>query len=313
MSLVALISSIYCLADFSQQEEQQLENLPEFNEMIVSLNAERPSSGNYLVSISLKVADIWTDYFLYARWGSSGQNSFKNESTDSYVKIDQDTVEVLKDKRATGFRVKIVGDGVADRKIYSVFVYTNANRLLGAKDISLEKCSISIPVPGLSQIASHHPEMNRICSPTSTTAVIRYLTQSTQLKVADFAKMCLDSGFNIYGNWVFNIAAASAILGKEWRCWVERLSGFNHLFSYLQKGLPVVTSIRGPIPGSAGPYKEGHLVVVRGFDAEQNRVLCMDPAFPSDEETLISYHLPDFIEAWKRRGFIAYIFDKSNE
>jgi hypothetical protein len=36
----------------------------------------------------------------------------------------------------------------------------------------------------------------------------------------------------------------------------------------------------------------------------------MDPAFATNEETVISYPLQDFTEAWGRRGFISYIFEK---
>ena len=64
-----------------------------------------------------------------------------------------------------------------------------------------------------------------------------------------------------------------------------------------------------PLQGSALPYTQGHLMVVIGFDAVNERVLCMDPAFPTNKETLTSYPLQDFIVAWSRRGFIAYIFE----
>jgi hypothetical protein len=71
---------------------------------------------------------------------------------------------------------------------------------------------------------------------------------------------------------------------------------------------PVIASVRGPLPGSALPYAKGHLLVVTGFDAETQNVLCMDPAFPSDAATQTAYPIADFVAAWNRRGNIAYIF-----
>jgi hypothetical protein len=34
----------------------------------------------------------------------------------------------------------------------------------------------------------------------------------------------------------------------------------------------------------------------------------MDPAFPADHQTHVRYPLPEFLEAWNRRGRVAYIF-----
>jgi hypothetical protein len=88
---------------------------------------------------------------------------------------------------------------------------------------------------------------------------------------------------------------------------VERLLDFEALYQQLDRGVPVIVSVRGPLPGSASPYAKGHLLVVRGYDASSQKVLCMDPAFPADEKTLVSYELSDFIQAWDRRGNLAYI------
>jgi len=34
----------------------------------------------------------------------------------------------------------------------------------------------------------------------------------------------------------------------------------------------------------------------------------MDPAFNTDEETLVQYDLEDFVNAWRRREGVAYLF-----
>jgi hypothetical protein len=108
-----------------------------------------------------------------------------------------------------------------------------------------------------------------------------------------------------------NVAEASHHLGNQWMCWVERLNGFQDIYDRLIQNTPVIVSVRGPLPGSAQPYAKGHLLVVKGYDPSEKKVLCMDPAFPDEKSTLISYDLEDFITAWQRRGKIAYLFSAS--
>jgi hypothetical protein len=103
-----------------------------------------------------------------------------------------------------------------------------------------------------------------------------------------------DQTFDIYGNWVFNTAAT-----EKFR--VTRLASFEELYTHL----PAVVSVQGPLEGAPLPYLSGHLLVVRGWEA--GRVLVMDPAFPTHEETLTSYPIESFLAAWDRRRRLAYI------
>ncbi len=70
----------------------------------------------------------------------------------------------------------------------------------------------------------------------------------------------------------------------------------------------MIVSVRGPLINSATPYARGHLLVVIGFNPEKGEVICMDPAFPTDEKTHVRYPLADFLQAWERRGNLAYLF-----
>ena len=91
----------------------------------------------------------------------------------------------------------------------------------------------------------------------------------------------------------------------------ERLNGFDQIHQRLIQGTPIIVSVRGPLHGSALSYSAGHLMVVIGYDSLNQKVICMDPAFPSDDQTHVSYDLSNFIEAWSRRGKVAYIFSKN--
>jgi hypothetical protein len=287
-------------------EEWIEENIAPFDELMISWNSLRPCSGKYLFYVSVKT-DEWSEWLLYADWGSEGQSSFQTSVLDGSVRVYQDALEVLHGKKATGFQIKVASVGSALLKdIRAVHVYTNSDRTQDSKFV-IDRSPIHLSVKGLSQMVLNHPRCKDLCSPTSTTAVVRYLLNQ-DLDPVQFAQNSWDRGFNIYGNWVFNVAQASSILGSSWNCWVERLSGFHAIHHYLDQGMPVIVSVRGPLKKSAQPYSSGHLIVVIGCDEDKNQVYCMDPAFASDSQTYVCYDLTDFIQAWNRKGRIAYVF-----
>lgn len=291
------------------KKEWKEENLPLFDELILSWNGKRPIDGKHLFYIRVKIHE-WSPWLLYASWGSDNQSSFLSTTPDSPVRVYQDTFEIMEEKKATAFEIKIIQEGAAALDdIRHLHVYTNSDQNQEEEMISYS-APVTLQLKGLSQIAINHPRNKDLCSPTSTTAVIRYLLNNPKLDPEIFAQQAWDNGFDIYGNWVLNIAQASAELGPEWNCWVERLNGLNAIIRRLHKGTPVIVSVRGPLNGSALNYSAGHLMVVIGYDPFQQKVICMDPAFPFNAETVVSYDRLDFVQAWKRRGKIAYIFNK---
>lgn len=287
--------------------EWREESLAPFDELILSWNGKRPEQGNLLFYVRVKTDD-WSPWLLYAAWGAEGQSSFEESSEAGNVKTFQDAIEVLNNKKATAFAVKIASEGNASlSNLHALHAYTNGQSEKPTQ-VLLDHKPVHLKVPGLSQIALQHQRCRDMCSPTSTTAVVRYLSNQKDIDPLIFAKQSMDHGFDIYGNWVFNVAQASCELGSKWNCWVERLKGFDDVYSQLLQGNPVVVSVRGPLKGSAALYAKGHLMAVIGYQPLENKVTCMDPAFPSDQETMVEYDLEDFMLAWNRRGKIAYVF-----
>lgn len=299
----------YMMHHVKPDKEWKEENLPPFDELILSWNGIRPIEGKHFFYIRVKIHE-WSSWFLYAVWGKDNQSCFLTSAPDAHIRIYQDTLEVLEGKKATAFEIKIVQEGNASLdNIRHLHVYTNSDQDQ-EKPMIAHHTAIKLPVSGLSQIEINHPRNKDFCSPTSTTAVIRYLLHHSTLDPLDFSQHAWDSGFDIYGNWILNVAQASLELGDEWTCWVERLSGFDAVIQKLHKGTPVIASVRGPLKGSAFPYSTGHLLVIIGYDPEQQKVICMDPAFPTNYQTEVCYDQLDFFHAWSRRGNIAYIFNK---
>lgn len=280
---------------FQKAEEVLQENIPPFNEMIISWNGERLVENKIFARVKL---EEWSPWFLYGTWGSASQASYQRK--EGFVEVDQDVFQVIGGKKATGFHIKM------DHPL-RLHVYTNGTAQPTAQNFDK---SIFLKVPGLSQIALNHPRSTSLCSPASLTALIRYLSKK-DVGPIEIAEKVWDQGFDIFGNWVFNVAEGWTHLGPSWNAWVERLNGFSDIYRRLTSGTPVIVSVRGPLTGSAGAYERGHLIVVSGFDPKTQEVHCMDPAFATDDETHVRYQLEHFRGAWERRGKIAYIFEKT--
>jgi hypothetical protein len=283
-------------------------NTKPFDELLLSWNAHRPLQGHYVILSSISFQNKWSPWLLYAVWGAQDQFSFHDTTPHAPVHSFQDQVEMLENKTASGFRIRIEACGGATLDhFYHLYacISTQSNKPIWAKP---HDSFPPLTVPGLSQLCLNHPRAKSFCSPTSTTSVIQYILGHTRPNPLDFAKNVYDAGFDIYGNWSFNVAQAFVELGAQWQCYYARTEGFSTICQYLKKNLPVVVSIKGTLTGSPLPYSNGHLIVIRGYEANTHQVLCMDPAFPSNEQTMISYQWEEFMQAWKSRNHLGYFF-----
>jgi hypothetical protein len=279
-----------------------------FDELIVSWDASRPENGQYLIQISL-FTNKWSPWLDYASWSALDQHTFKQTLPDANLQVFQDAAEVLNGNKATGFKVQVLAkDGASLINFRALHACASDMKSQDVNSHAYADVLIDLEVPGLSQMALQDKRNNRLCSPTSACAVVRYLSKNSNLSAIDFANNVWDSNFDIFGNWILNTAQASQELGEGWHCFVARFNSFNQIIDQLKNGYPVVVSVKGPLPGSALPYESGHLLVVKGFDSKEQTVLCMDPAFPTDASTIVKYHLEDFLNAWKRRKGTAYVF-----
>jgi hypothetical protein len=286
------------------------ENVPCFDELMLSFNGTRPEEGDFEFYISVK-DQTWSEELLYTTWGQSGQKSYDKRSTAYPCHVYQDGFNVLEGKKAKGFKIRVSSKQGTLQSLSSLHVYTNSDFTLKEKPCTLPGMS-TLNISGLSQMMLNHTRNQHLCSPTSTTAAIRYLTRDERLDPVFFADHILDEGFNIYGNWVFAVAEASTYLGSSWYAYVDRLNGFEKIVHQIQNEIPVVVSITGPLIGGALPYLKGHLMVVIGYDEAHQQVMCMDPAFQTKEQALTTYPLKDFMQAWNRKGRVAYIFSRIN-
>lgn len=283
-----------------------------FDELIVSWNARRPERGYYALSVRVFFEERWSPWLLYATWGVDSQKTYCSSLEGFPVSVDQDLFLIGEGHKASRFQVRVEAkEGASLSHFVALHAFITDRSSLKQAPCTKVKESLYLPVRGISQMAINSIYYNRICSPTSTTAVIRYLQQDNSLDPLQFAYQVRDQENDIFGNWVLNTAQAFHELQGRWFVWAERLENFDRVYESLKAGAPVVISVRGPLPGSACDYTDGHLMAIIGYDAEKKEVLCMDPAFLGREASCARYALNDLLTAWARRGNIAYLFSSS--
>lgn len=286
----------------------ELSELPAFNQLIFSWNALRPKKGYFRFYVQVKTCKGgWSDSYKMLEWGNGVQKSYlhKHEHKPSFYHV---RLEMPKKKFADAFRIIVEaheGAILQDLKM----VHVSLSELGSFKPEMHQKIdfkSVYIKnVPKISQMAIRHEDNWRICSPTSLAMLLGYLKKD-YVHPLDVAKKSYDNGLAVYGSWPFNTAHAFELAPAQFFK-VERLTSFQHLYTLLQQGSPVVVSIRGYIPGAAKVYENGHLILVVGWDKRTKSVIVHDPAFDKHKKVLRKYPIKDFLKAWERSHRLAYV------
>jgi hypothetical protein len=110
------------------------------------------------------------------------------------------------------------------------------------------------------------------------------------------------------GNWPFNTAYASAFGLKAS---VNRFSSLGQVEHWISRGVPVIVNLSwgsGQLDGAPIPTSNGHLLVIRGFHSDGERIIVNDPAADSNSGVKRLYNRQQFADAWFRdSGGIAYL------
>lgn len=308
---------------FSDQEQQEntvkshlafaKTDLPKFNQLVFSWNALRPQKGHFTFYAQVRnpKTQKWSKWHQMAIWGAQKQKSFETDPDhmSSYHHVRLESKPLLSD----GFAIKVEAHEGANLNQLKSFAVNLANLQL----FSSEKennipglASVIIKgVPKYCQFELDHPRNDGLCSPTSCAMLTAYLL-SKQVDPIDFAEKSHDSGMDKYGSWPFNMAHAFERCEGKILYAVKRLNSFKDLHHQLAKGMPVVVSVRGQIQGAPRPYKNGHLLVVIGYDMFTKEVVCHDPAVTSSVQVRKKYPIKSFLQAWERSHRLAYCADR---
>jgi len=301
-----------------------------FSELILSWNAVRPRRGKFLFFVNIKYSaspsrrhalrsfsEVGSGWRKLAEWSANGQRTFC-DTRNRYVHTKHVRAEMQKKRLAHSFQIKVLALGGADiRDLKALFANTSNWHEFRTQKSSQSLSSTFIPsVPKRSQWWLKHPRAKDLCSPTSISMMANYFAlkhnfalpfQDFNHTAAEFADRAHDQSIDIYGNWLFNVAQAYNTTQGEVLYRVERLNNFDDLHAHLKRKIPVAVSIRGYLRGCAWAYKNGHFVVVIGWDQKNQRVICIDPAFRESKKLLRAYRIRDFLTAWGKSRNLAYV------
>jgi hypothetical protein len=285
-----------------------------FTQVVFSWNARRPAHGYFTFFIQTRdgATQHWGKWHKMMDWGAQVQCSYMSEDAHSkyyHVRLETGT------RYADAFRIKISAHGGAKlQNLAAIFVSVSDFNKFKPENVAEAGPWPSVVidnVPQRSQFVLDHPRNAGLCSPTSTSMLVSYLL-GKDIDPLDFAQKAYDTGLGVYGSWPFNMAHAYEVGKGKFLFTTARLHSFNTLYKRLQQGIPVVVSVRGALAGAAKAYEHGHLLVVIGFDAQNQQVICLDPAFKSDEAVLKYYPLKSFLAAWERSHRLAYLAEPTN-
>jgi hypothetical protein len=281
-----------------------------FTQLVFSWNIMRPEEGyfSFYVQVRDAASRRWGTWHHMADWGADVQKTYlsKSDGVSSFVHV---RLEMNDKKVADAFRIKIVPHKKASLSlVHSIAVaLSDFNSFKPENLVNSELQSIHIKgLPTIAQFALEHEDNSRICSPVSCTMLVQYLTGNYRDPL-EFAAKSFDAGLGVYGSWPCNTAHAFEECNGSMHFMVRRMNSFADLHEQLMKGMPVVVSVRGNLPGALKSFPHGHLLVVVGWDNETRHVLCHDPAAESNEHVCKRYPMVDFLRAWECSHRLSYI------
>jgi hypothetical protein len=282
---------------------------PTFTQLICSWNAVRPKQGYYsfYVRVHSRKKNAWTAWHKMADWGTGVQKSYESlfDGVCRYVYV---RLEIDPADKVDGFSIKAVAHNADITGVHGFGVnISDHNKFVDERMVKNVYNSVCLSgVPQKSQLTLEHEKKRMMCSPTSCSMLCEYLSGKS-VNPLQFAQHAYDYGLRVYGSWPFNMAQAfNAVEGKYW-FYTMRLHSFKSLYDRLKQNIPVAVSVRGEIPGAPKEYKEGHLLLVVGYNAENNAIICHDPAALTDMQTVREYPIDSFLKAWGRSRRLSYI------
>jgi len=223
----------------------------------------------------------------------------------------QQLLEIENKKSADAFRIKVQGQKAASLSLIHNFSVAASDYVLfkaeSSKDVSNDLISVHLStVATIAQFALDHEDKSRICSPVSCTMLVQYITGNYKNPL-EFAAKSFDTGLGVYGSWPCNVAHAFEHTNGTIHFFVRRMNFFADIHRQLMRGMPIVVSVRGSLPGALKSFPHGHLLVVVGWDSQTREVLCHDPAAESDSDVFKRYPIADFLRAWECSHRLSYV------
>ncbi len=276
-----------------------------WNELIVSWNADAPAGSYLKIEASAVLPDHQTEFYTMGLW-SPDNKAFVRTSVhgqkDADGKVDTDTLILKNLANAAQVRVTLGGTNSAMPKLkFLGLSFCNSKAPLPARPPNRAAWGKIIPTPERSQLS--YPQEKGWCSPTSVSMDLARWAEvlkrpEMNLDVPEVAAKVYDAAFDGTGNWPFNTAFAGSFPGM--RSYVTRFDDISELEDWITNGIPVVISARWDLlrPGRKDTGS-GHLIVCIGFTKDGD-VVINDPATHMDRGDSVRhiYKREDVIQSW---------------
>lgn len=249
-----------------------------FNEVIVSWNAETPENSYLVIEARALESSAITKYYKLGLWsanpaGHPRQSVSKQKDADGDVLTD---VLVLH-HAANRIQLRLTLGGDKDQKPTLKFLglcmsdTTASPEPLPPDRRAWDKL---IAVPERSQMI--YPNGKTLCSPTTVSMILGYwagILKRSELdhQVPEIADAIYDSQWKGTGNWPFNMAYAGSLQGM--RAYVARLSDISELEAWIAAGIPIGLSVDYDRLRAKGPGPNGHLVACVGFTKDGDPII----------------------------------------
>jgi hypothetical protein len=258
-----------------------------FDELLLTWNGQVPTRGKLTFDVSIKI-DSWSPWFRYGSFGMEKQEI--GTAKEGTIRSSGNGIKILGLKKGTKFRVKVVAhDGASLSDLRYLHLCATEREEIKAEGPTFDATSIMLPVCGRAQHSS-------TSLATSLSALAGYLEE----KEINFEP----------STPLLAAASLSSLLGGDWACWIERPYDFNRSLYFLSEGVPSLIAVRGEL--GSKKYETDHFLVVKGYDDKRKEVICIDPSFPSDEETNVRYDLEKLMEAWEKSGCLSLFCERAS-
>ena len=158
-----------------------------------------------------------------------------------------------------------------------------------------------LDVPEHSQYVDEFPDQRGWCTPASVAMLVG--AYGIAPSVAEVAAGVFDRACSGTGNWTFAVAYAGACGLAGAAAYLRDLVNVER---FIAAGLPLAVSISwdgDALPGAPLQRSDGHIIVVRGFDARGD-VIVNDPAQPAVRHV---YDRSAFARCWLDHGGVALL------
>jgi|LGVF01.2.fsa_nt_gb hypothetical protein len=270
-------------------------NTLSFKALVASWNSKTNEHSRVELEVRVK-SSIWSQWFSYGIWSDLGMNegSIPNQK-DDIARLSVDEIICKNECDVFQYRIKLTRKSidVTSPSINTVYISVDVGPLY--KDFKITNADIEVPM--ISQMLIKDIG-SIICSPTSLEMVMDYYGNVND--IIDTSQGCFDNGAGIYGNWVYNVAYAGE---RGFEAYVDYCYDSVELLRFIQMGTPLIASIKtkqeDEIKNAPQAYPSGHLVVIRGFQKDdEDYIIVNDPASKTTKGVKRYYKLSEFLKAW---------------